>query len=67
MTYGAGTWHSPMVVVGEREIEFVVLVWENGVEGMDTVEVRKEEGSVEVGVVGGIGSGEGGLWGRSKL
>jgi ureidoglycolate lyase len=31
VTYGAGTWHAPMVVVGKRPIDFVVVQFTNGV------------------------------------
>jgi ureidoglycolate lyase len=31
VTYGAGTWHAPMVVVGQRAIDFVVVQFANGV------------------------------------
>ncbi|RPA86397.1 ureidoglycolate hydrolase [Ascobolus immersus RN42] len=55
IAYGAGVWHSPMVVVGSGAIEFVCLVWENGVDDEDTVEVRggPVDVCVSVDVVGG--------------
>ncbi|KAM3422104.1 hypothetical protein BST61_g2478 [Cercospora zeina] len=31
VTYGPGTWHAPMVVLGTKEIEFVVVQYANGV------------------------------------
>lgn len=31
VTYGAGTWHAPMVVVGEKPIDFIVVQYANGV------------------------------------
>lgn len=31
ITYGAGTWHAPMVVLGDQTIEFVVVQYANGV------------------------------------
>ena len=40
VTYGAGTWHAPMVVVGERPVEFVVLQNMNGVDIEDCQEVE---------------------------
>lgn len=40
VTYGAGTWHAPMVVLGEREIEFVVVQHVNGVAEEDCQEVE---------------------------
>jgi len=56
ITYGAGTWHAPMVVLGEREVEFVVLVHENGVGSDDCQEVVVGEG-VDVEVRQGMGRG----------
>jgi len=38
VTYSAGTWHAPMVVLG-KEIEFVVLVHENGIAEDDCQEI----------------------------
>ncbi|ETN37312.1 uncharacterized protein HMPREF1541_08303 [Cyphellophora europaea CBS 101466] len=35
VTYAAGTWHSPMIVVGTRRVDFVVYQWVNGVVGDD--------------------------------
>lgn len=40
VTYGAGTWHAPMVVLGEREVEFVVVQYANGVADDDCQEVE---------------------------
>ncbi|KAK2810210.1 hypothetical protein FQN50_003180 [Emmonsiellopsis sp. PD_5] len=48
VTYGVGTWHAPMVVVGRRRVDFVVVQFVNGVEGDDCQEV-------------GVGEGEGGV------
>jgi len=31
VTYGAGTWHAPMVVLGKKPIDFVVVQYMNGV------------------------------------
>ncbi|KAL4913826.1 ureidoglycolate hydrolase [Aspergillus aurantiobrunneus] len=39
VTYGAGTWHAPMVVVGERRVDFVVVQFANGVAEEDCQEV----------------------------
>lgn len=63
VTYGVGTWHAPMVVVGGRAVRFVVVVHENGVKGMDVEEVLVggEGRGVRVGVEMGRG-----LW-KSKL
>ncbi|KAF4549752.1 Ureidoglycolate lyase-like protein [Elsinoe fawcettii] len=78
VTYGPGTWHAPMAVVGAREIEFVVAQWGNGVANEDVQEVfleepkEGEEGArtlevvVEEGLFGArTGSGTGGV--RAKL
>lgn len=45
MTYGAGTWHAPMVVIGARPIDFVVVQFANGVGSEDCQEVDLETGS----------------------
>ena len=45
VTYASGTWHSPMVVVGRRRVDFVVTQFVNGV---------KEEDYQEVQIRGGI-------------
>ncbi|KAL2814831.1 ureidoglycolate hydrolase [Aspergillus granulosus] len=46
VTYGAGTWHAPMVVVGTRRVDFVVVQFVNGVGEEDCQEVRFPEGLV---------------------
>ncbi|PWY72448.1 ureidoglycolate hydrolase [Aspergillus sclerotioniger CBS 115572] len=61
VTYAAGTWHAPMVVVGSRRVDFVVVQFVNGVDGEDCQEVVFGEGIV-VEVEGGSGSGKGGGW-----
>ena len=38
VTYGPGTWHAPMVVLGGRPIEFVVVQYANGVTEEDCQE-----------------------------
>ncbi|KAF2641538.1 hypothetical protein P280DRAFT_469149 [Massarina eburnea CBS 473.64] len=40
VTYGAGTWHAPMAVVGSRPIDFVVSQFANGVGIEDCQEVE---------------------------
>ncbi|KAK6443055.1 hypothetical protein LTR95_000770 [Oleoguttula sp. CCFEE 5521] len=40
VTYGPGTWHAPMVVLGQREVEFVVVQFANGVGVEDCQEVE---------------------------
>jgi ureidoglycolate lyase len=39
ITYGAGTWHAPMVVIGTRHVDFLVVQFANGVESEDCQEV----------------------------
>lgn len=46
VTYGAGTWHAPMVVVGKRRVDFVVVQFVNGVADEDCQEVCFKEGVV---------------------
>lgn len=43
VTYGAGTWHAPMVVVGTKAIDFVVVQFANGVGTEDCQEASLEE------------------------
>lgn len=50
VTYGVGTWHAPMVVVGGR-VEFVVVQHVSGRDDEDCQEVDVQ--GVEV-VVGGV-------------
>ncbi|EGV65219.1 ureidoglycolate hydrolase [Yamadazyma tenuis] len=46
ITYGAGTWHAPMVVIDEEvaHIDFAVFIHENGVADEDTQECYFEPG-----------------------
>lgn len=44
VTYGAGTWHAPMVVMGERRVDFVVAQFANGVGDEDCQEVEFGKG-----------------------
>ena len=61
--YAAGTWHAPMVVVGEGRVDFVVSQWMSGRKLEDCEEVALEEG-----VVVEVGEGEGKSGGgRAKL
>ncbi|KAG9199958.1 Ureidoglycolate lyase [Epicoccum nigrum] len=39
VTYGAGTWHAPMIVIGDRPIDFVVVQFANEVGNEDCQEV----------------------------
>ncbi|KAL4936821.1 hypothetical protein BDV06DRAFT_204154 [Aspergillus oleicola] len=60
VTYGAGTWHAPMVVLGKQRVDFVVSQFVNGVSDEDVQEVGFSEGVV---VELGLDKGEG----RAKL
>ncbi|KAH7137991.1 ureidoglycolate hydrolase [Dendryphion nanum] len=52
VTYGAGTWHAPMAVVGDRPIDFVVVQFANGVGIEDCQEiVLQPDKSAEEGMV----------------
>lgn len=52
VTYGAGTWHAPMVVIGERPVDFVVVQFANDVDIEDCQEVVLTPGrNAEEGVV----------------
>ena len=42
VTYGAGTWHAPMVVIGTKSVSFVVVQFANGVAVEDCQEVVME-------------------------
>jgi ureidoglycolate lyase len=55
VTYAPGTWHAPMVVLGERRVDFVVTQFVNGVSQDDCQEVRIGEG---VGVLVGARKGK---------
>lgn len=46
VTYGAGTWHAPMVVIDEgiAHIDFAVFIYENGVADEDCQECYFEPG-----------------------
>jgi ureidoglycolate lyase len=61
VTYGVGTWHAPMVVLGGRRVDFIVTQFVNGVAKEDCEEVRVG-GGVWVGVNNGRSYGN-----RSKL
>ncbi|MCJ1288378.1 Ureidoglycolate lyase [Xylographa opegraphella] len=44
ITYGAGTWHAPMIVIGKRDISFVVTQYMNGVADDDCQEIGFDAG-----------------------
>ena len=48
VTYGAGVWHAPMVVVGEKRIDFVVVQSTNGVSKDDCQEVDIQSGTLAI-------------------
>lgn len=54
VTYGPGTWHAPMVVLGGKEIEFVVVQYANGVGDEDCQECALDAVSGE-GIVVDVG------------
>ena len=49
VTYGAGTWHAPMAVLGEQNIDFVVVQFANGVgiEDCQEIDLIPERGADE--------------------
>ncbi|OBW69456.1 MAG: EF-hand [Aureobasidium pullulans] len=53
VTYGPGTWHAPMVVLGAKAIDFVVVQYANdvGLEDVQEIEIRSESGSGGLNVV----------------
>lgn len=58
VTYGPGTWHAPMVVLGEKDIDFVVVQYANGVGLEDCQEVVLDgDGGEGISVVVNGGSG----------
>jgi ureidoglycolate lyase len=52
VTYGAGTWHAPMVVLGSRRVDFVVTQFVNGVADDDCQEVMLGENARAVDLSG---------------
>lgn len=46
VTYAPGTWHAPMVVLGDRRVDFVVVQFANGVGEEDCQEASFGEGIV---------------------
>lgn len=53
VTYGPGTWHAPMVVLGAKAIDFVVIQYANdvGLEDCQEMEIKTESGSDGLNVV----------------
>ena len=52
VTYGPGTWHAPMVVLGQRRVDFLVTQFVNGVAEDDCQEVLLGENALEVSLGG---------------
>lgn len=66
VTYGPGTWHAPMVVLGKKAIDFVVVQYANGVGLEDCQELDiQQDLSVDVDE-GGIEASAPGIM-RAKL
>jgi ureidoglycolate lyase len=58
VTYGPGTWHAPMVVLGRESIDFVVVQYVNGVGLEDCQEVELDPGTQGPGIavcINGLG------------
>lgn len=49
VTYGPGTWHAPMVVLGKKEVDFVVVQYVNGI-GLEDCQEAVLEGVGENGI-----------------
>jgi ureidoglycolate lyase len=62
VTYSAGTWHAPMVVVGRKPVDFVVVQHANGVGIEDCQEVVIDGGKLNAAVPLLGQEGRGGLW-----
>ncbi|OQD76956.1 hypothetical protein PENDEC_c003G00810 [Penicillium decumbens] len=68
VTYGVGTWHAPMVVLGRRRVDFVVVQHVNGVADEDCQEAAFGEGVVvDLGRKGQYGRKEDPQLWRAKL
>lgn len=51
VTYAAGTWHAPMVVLGKERVDFVVTQFMNGIEEEDCQLLSFNEGiAVDLGI-----------------
>lgn len=50
LTYGVGTWHAPMAVVGAVPIDFVVVQFCNGVAEEDCEEIEIDGDGMSVAV-----------------
>lgn len=59
VTYGVGTWHAPMVVLGQRRVDFIVVQFVNGVGEEDCQEAAFGKGIV-------VDLGQRGQYGRAE-
>ena len=59
ITYGAGVWHAPMVVLGTNPVEFVVVQHANGVAREDCQEVEILDKGIDQGIFVVVPSSEG--------
>ncbi|OAP57173.1 hypothetical protein AYL99_07911 [Fonsecaea erecta] len=66
VTYAPGTWHAPMVVLGQRRVDFLVTQFVNGVAEDDCQEVLLGQNNVRVDL-SGLGLEGSGYKGRPKL
>lgn len=67
VTYNAGTWHAPMVVLGEKPIDFVVVQYANGVANDDCQEVEITASDGGEGLAVDVEGWDGDLALRAKL
>lgn len=53
VTYGPGTWHAPMVVLGAKTVDFVVVQYANGValEDCQEIAIKQETGAEGLNVI----------------
>lgn len=65
VTYGAGTWHAPMCVLGADDIDFVVVQFANGVGIEDCQEVEMEVAEGAEGLI--VPIAEGGIPVKARL
>ncbi|KAL9058612.1 MAG: hypothetical protein Q9162_001619 [Coniocarpon cinnabarinum] len=72
VTYAAGTWHAPMIVLGGTSINFVVWQYANGVAGEDCEEIhlnpqRPGEEGIVVEIESSFNKSQDSLWRYQKL
>ncbi|KIX92856.1 uncharacterized protein Z520_11520 [Fonsecaea multimorphosa CBS 102226] len=66
VTYAPGTWHAPMVVLGQRRVDFLVTQFVNGVAEDDCQEVLLGQNKIGVDL-SGVGLDRYGNKGRPRL